>query len=754
MSRNAPFLLIALLLASGCPSVDPPDPFPELVIESPDAAGEYVVGDVIGLRVRVSDHADSPSDLDVRWTLDIGFEQSASPDITGVAIGELPNLGEGTYQLVTEVEDTDGNITDNTMAITITRVNIEPTCAITSPAEGGLVAAEQANEFTGTVADEEDGPEDLVLEIEVGGVIRAAAEIAPDGTWVASVDGLAIGSRRVTAVARDSDSGSCRTDVQVSVSSAPEVSITSPLIGAEVSGGGDLEFTGTATDYQDSEFSLIAVWTSNVDGFLGSLAPTSVGEVRLAGVALTTGQHTIELAVTDLDGLVGRASVTITVDAAPSSPVVSIVPVEPDSNDTLTVSVDEPSVDPEGGEVRYTWTWSRDGTAEPFFDDASIPSTQTAPGQLWDVVVWGVDPTGGRSLPASASTVVTNGPPSTTAPSIYPASATSDTTLYCIEGTTTDPEGDPTTVEFTWAVDGVYVGTGGALTPGTAIKGETVVCTATPSSLGSVGASVPSPGLLVDNAPPTAPVPIVAPLAPEADDTLVCSLAMSSTDPDLDTVTYSYTWWVNGAVAGLNTATVLATSTAEGDGWMCEVTPHDGTDSGPAGTYAVTIGAGVVQALDVGIEDSIYVGELTRGYWFEAPEAMTITGLRVPTSLAGDQNVEVVRFLSGNPPDYPASTGDFSSLHISLGVAGGDFIATSIGLMPGDVLGVLGGRGTSPLECSYETAGAFTSDIDGTSVVLTRLVYQDNLNTSGGADLLSSEPAGAIGRVEIEYSVP
>ena len=755
MSRFAPSFALALLgCLVACPSGTVVDPAPTLEIVSPSPDESYWVGDIVALRVRVSDNVDSPSDLVVRWSLDIGFQFSATPDIAGIAIGELPNLGEGTYRLVTEVEDTDGNVTERSQDLVIARLNAEPECAITSPEEGGLVAAEQPNTFTGTVTDDEDGPDARGVEGEGGGISRAEAEIAADGTWEAQVDGLEVGSRRVAAVARDRDGAECRAEVQVSVSSAPDVLITAPLSGAEVSGGGDLELRATATDYQDPEFSLAAVWASDVDGILGNSVPSSLGDVVLAGVPLSTGPHVILLEVTDLDGLVGSATVNIVVDAAPSTPGVSIAPAQPDSDDTLTVSIDEPSVDPEGGQVTYTWSWERNGTPEPFFDNFSIPASQTEPGQIWTVTVRGIDPSGGRSLPGVASATITNGPPVTTAPTIWPPAATSDTVLYCVEGNTTDPEGDPTTVEFTWEVDGSYVGTGGALSAGTAIKGETVVCIATPSALGTVGESVPSAGLIIDNAPPTAPVATIVPVAPEADDTLVCSVATGSSDPDGDTVSYLYTWYVDGQPAGFNSPTVLATSTSEGDGWMCQITPDDGTDPGPVGTVAVTIGSGVVQTLDVGTEASVYNGENTRGFWFVAPESMTITALRVPTGLTGDQNVEVVRFTGGAPPDYPASTGDFTSLYSTLGIAGGDWIATSIGVMAGDTVGVLGARGTSPLECSYESPGVYTSDIDGASVSLTRLVYQDNLSTTGGADLLSSEPAAAIGRVELEYTVP
>jgi hypothetical protein len=247
------------------------------------------------------------------------------------------------------------------------------------------------------------------------------------------------------------------------------------------------------------------------------------------------------------------------------------------------------------------------------------------------------------------------------------------------------------------------------------VKGQTVVCFAIPDDGLSVGFPVPSTGVLIGNAPPEAPVPVITPVSPEADDTLVCAIGTGSMDADGDPVTYTYDWSVDGGASVITGTTVLATSTTQGDGWMCEITPSDGTNLGDVGTAAVTIGSGSPQELDVGTETSVYSGGNTRGYWFQAPVSMTIIGLRVPTSLAGSQNVQVVRFSGGAPPEYPADVEDFTSLHVSTGVGGGDFITTSIGVVVGDFIGVLGGRGTSPLEASYGSA-AYVTDFAGNAV--------------------------------------
>jgi hypothetical protein len=755
MPRFAPFVatLPFVMLVAACPAGTPTDPAPGLRIASPVEGTEYSTGDPILLEVEVSDDVDPAATLSVRWSLDIGFSLNGTPNRRGVARGELPNLGEGTYELLTEVEDSDGNVTSDRRDVVILQRNTDPVCEITSPAPGGLVAAQQPNLFEGTASDADDSSESLIVTMEVGGVNQSEGPVSSDGAWELEVDGLEVGSVRVTAMVRDLDGGVCRADVQVSVSSAPVVTILSPLPGAFVNGGEDLDLHGITTDYQDPEFSLVAEWTSDVDGLLGTSIPTSVGAVSLLGVDLTTGTHTLTLRVTDLDGLVGGASVNVSVNAAPSRPEIRLLPAEPESDDILTVVVDTPSVDPEGGPVTHSWSWTREGVPMPFFDDLSVSSTQTTRGEEWTVEVYGVDSQGARSLPAVDSVTIANGLPVTTPPSIWPATAQTDTVLYCTEGTTTDPEGDPATVSFTWEADGVYLGSGEALGAFGASKGQTVVCIATPDDGLSTGIPVPSPGVLIDNAPPGPPTPVITPGAPLSDDTLVCAIGTGSTDADGDSVSYTYEWLTEGVSSGITGPTVLAASTTEAEGWACEVTPSDGTNLGTPGTIAVTIGAGTPQELDVGTETSVYSGPNTRGYWFQAPVSMTLTGLRVPVTLTGAQNVEVVRFSGGAPPEYPASAEDFTSLHVSTGVAGGDFIATSIGVVVGDYIGILGARGTATLEASYGAA-SYATAFDGNAVALTRLVYQDNLNATGGAVAVSSESTGAIGRIELEYSVP
>ncbi len=140
-------------------------------------------------------------------------------------------------------------------------------------------------------------------------------------------------------------------------------------------------------------------------------------------------------------------------------------------------------------------------------------------------------------------------------------------------------------------------------------------------------------------------------------------------------------------------------------------------------------------------------GGNVRGYWFTAPSCFTITGLRVPEDASSEgQNIEIIRFNSGEPPLYSGTTNDFVSLGRWIGVAGSSTIATSISVITGDVIGILGNRGDIN---SYGNA-PFATTIDGNAVTLTRMGMQLPLSTNVAQDIWQEE-GGSISRVELYY---
>ena len=136
-----------------------------------------------------------------------------------------------------------------------------------------------------------------------------------------------------------------------------------------------------------------------------------------------------------------------------------------------------------------------------------------------------------------------------------------------------------------------------------------------------------------------------------------------------------------------------------------------------------------------------------RGFWFTAPAAIVITGLRVPTDASSaPQTVEVVRFKSA-PRAYPASSNGFTSLFRVVNDASTGILPVSIPVARGEIIGVLGSRG----DVSSEAPNPAASTMAGRPVQLKRLGMQ--LPLSGyAAQNLWTEQAYGIGRVEIHYT--
>lgn len=150
----------------------------------------------------------------------------------------------------------------------------------------------------------------------------------------------------------------------------------------------------------------------------------------------------------------------------------------------------------------------------------------------------------------------------------------------------------------------------------------------------------------------------------------------------------------------------------------------------------------------VGPQTGAFSG-LTRGYWFTAPVAFTITGLYVPdTASSGAQNLQVLRF-TGVPTTYPVTGTNFTSLGLYLNQSGTGPVATSISVAAGDVIGLLGDRdGTN----SYAD-GPATFAFANSTLTINRLGYQGLIANSNGAQSAFTEQPGSYSRINFSYSL-
>jgi hypothetical protein len=102
------------------------------------------------------------------------------------------------------------------------------------------------------------------------------------------------------------------------------------------------------------------------------------------------------------------------------------------------------------------------------------------------------------------------------------------------------------------------------------------------------------------------------------------------------------------------------------------------------------------------------------------------------------------------PPFFATVTNDFVTLFLTQNNPATGVIPVNIQIYAGDVIGVLGTRGTNDAN-SYGT-GVFTTTIDGQNVLIERMGMQFPLSTTAPQDIWQ-EAGGNISRVEITYEV-
>ena len=235
---------------------------------------------------------------------------------------------------------TDGTAAD-TAQVTITIVNLSPTATILEPTEGTVFTLGETVTFNGSATDPEDGE-----------LVGASLQ------WTSSLDGaigsgstfprsdLQAGTHLVRLIATDSEGAADTAEVSIRINVPPTATITDPADGSAFTVGTNISFRGDGTDPEDGNLAGgELVWTSSLDGEIGSGTPTNEN-------GLTIGVHTITLTATDSDGASGTDQITVTISAAPNlSPTATIsVP----SQDTTVTQGDAVSLagggsDPEDG---------------------------------------------------------------------------------------------------------------------------------------------------------------------------------------------------------------------------------------------------------------------------------------------------------------------------------------------------------------------------------------------------------------------
>jgi hypothetical protein len=162
-----------------------------------------------------------------------------------------------------------------------------------------------------------------------------------------------------------------------------------------------------------------------------------------------------------------------------------------------------------------------------------------------------------------------------------------------------DLDGDIMSLTYTWSVGSSEVQSGSAntLIGSFFSKGETVMVSVVADDGADVSAAA-TESIVVTNTVPTAPGISISPTVPtEQTDDIVCMLDSTSTDIDSDTITYVFTWTVDGvdytnATDTSSSSTISSSETTGLEEWECTVTPDDGEGSGVSAQSSVLVDTG------------------------------------------------------------------------------------------------------------------------------------------------------------------
>jgi hypothetical protein len=477
-----------------------------------------------------------------------------------------------------------------------------PAVAITKPADNSDFYVHQSVWFMAEVTPR-DGSE--VTEIQHQWVANDTilcpwAAVPGDGLAECSHTFVTEGTTAVSVTVKDSRSDTAEAQVSLNILSdddllPPTITIQSPDNDSFFAPGDPITFVATVNDEDGPEDELVVTAHSSLDGaIVVSTFPTTDGSWTANISGLTGGEHLITLRVFDAHEASGSDTRTVTINGSPSTPGVVISPNPSPSGELLTAEIVTPSVDPEGDPIGYEYQWFVDGAAYSGGDTPVIPAFITQRDQYWEVVVTARDPYT-ASAPGVDGITIDNSAPRLDGVTILPALPRTTDDLLASPSGWADQDGDAPLYTFEWEHNG-DIDTD-EMTDSFPLektqRGDEVRVTVIPRDAFVDGAPVSSSLTTIENSPPTGGGATITPGTPEPLDNLLCNVDAAPVDDDGDSITFSYTWFVDGVEAPAWTSpAVSASATSNLETWTCEVTPTDGTDDGLMFSDSVTISDG------------------------------------------------------------------------------------------------------------------------------------------------------------------
>lgn len=223
----------------------------------------------------------------------------------------------------------------------------------------------------------------------------------------------------------------------------------------------------------------------------------------------------------------------------------AIAPNPPTVADALTVDID--ATDPDGDPLTVEVEWRADGA--PLYTGTPLPAG-TAPRGPWiDAVVVVTDGIATSDVVVAPGVRLTNAVPSIASVAVEPPALAFGTGPNCAVTGWSDADGDPEHIDVRWFIDSVlWMGIGSP--SGTElVKGQQVLCEATPFDGEDYGDALVSAAAPVLNSPPSVARIFLEPEEPTMGDTVTVRIE-TSYDPDGDPVVLDLAWYLDGNKVG------------------------------------------------------------------------------------------------------------------------------------------------------------------------------------------------------------
>ncbi len=389
----------------------------------------------------------------------------------------------------------------------------------------------------------------------------------------------------------------------------PQVQIVEPDDDDEIPlfvAGETISFVAYTTDDEDAEADLGSRWTTSWtdsegmqhDEELGTAQVSEDGRIGFATAQLGVAVHTVQVEVTDSDGLSGYSTVKVQVKGYDEPPTVQITaPADAAVFDQYEAVNFAATATDDGDPAELEVRWESDLHISPL--DATPPAGNGAIQFQTEALVSGehvvtVTVTDGGEQSASDSVAITvlaeNLAPSMPAVSIEPLGADTEDDLTCVASGSVDPEGELVSYEFAWEVDGnSYPWTGQVIDSGDTERDQEWTCYATPLDPAGLAGDPGYATVIVGNTLPGFTSVVLSPIPAYEDTTLICAPS-GWFDPDGDPEGALYEWWVGGVQSAAASNELTGADFDHFDEVCCVVIPWDGAHQGnPLTSNTVTI---------------------------------------------------------------------------------------------------------------------------------------------------------------------